>query len=937
MKYALGELVFNDWEIVREIGSGASGTVWEIAKKDHDISTSSALKVIQVPQNPSSKRALTNDGFDDASITNYFQKLVNELTDEIKIMIDMKGFPYIVNCEDYKVIKYPDEIKWDILIRMELLTPIQTYMQNHVFSEADIIKLGKELLETLSLFESKGILHRDIKPDNIFIDNYGNAKIGDFGIARICDKESADLSKKGTENYMAPEVFHGKDYDHTADIYSLGLVLYKLLNNNRLPFYPNSGEYDDWDVQNALIERLAGNRELPLPCAASPEIGKIVVRMCSHDPKERYQAAKEVLEDLMHITGSTQVVVGGVASGVSVTSDTSKNLNETKLGSIDGMVIHSGEVIKKTNKTGTTGQSSEKKTYSKSTAVNEEKWKREQTSSKVESVSDAVEQEIIDVNSKKKKGIKKKDIIQGISVAAVVLALILYFLMNKTYSLTIVDGNGSGTYKGGKMVMVTAKDIPGSTFIRWDVEGKISLSEKELMEKSISFKMPRHELSLKAVYNVNVHKVTINHGTGSGDYDAGVEVTIEADVAEEGMAFDGWDIEDGSVSLEHSDKMKTSFVMPDDDIEISATYKTLQYSLQVENGQGSGKYEYNKTVKIIAQDKSGETFSQWIITDGDIALTDDEIRSKELSFSMPASDVSIKADYETNVHELVVNGGSGAGNYSVGDKVTVIADEAETGKIFSGWELEEGSAYIQNLNKEKATFDMPDEKIVLTAKYQAIDYKLTVTDGNGTGTYHYGEQVSVSAKDSNNSIPFSHWTIEKGTLSVSDLNVKNLTFDMPAEDISLTAHYSQPKYTLKVQDGKGSGMFDAGSTVSISADATDKNGMTFARWEVTEGSLHLENVNSREISFKMPAEKTVIKAVYEATDMYSVLVFGGSGGGVYAEGDTVTISVENEPGKIFNCWFITAEGSQTVENDNSSFSFVMPATDLIITAMFDLE
>ena len=123
----------------------------------------------------------------------------------------------------------------------------------------------------------------------------GNFKIGDFGIARICDKASADLSKKGTENYMAPEVFHGKDYDHTVDIYSLGLVLYKLLNNNRLPFYPETGSYSEWDMQQALIDRLSGKKELPPPCAASEEFGKIVLRMCAHDPAERYQNAKEIL------------------------------------------------------------------------------------------------------------------------------------------------------------------------------------------------------------------------------------------------------------------------------------------------------------------------------------------------------------------------------------------------------------------------------------------------------------------------------------------------------------------------------------------------------------------------------------------------------------------------------------------------------------------
>ena len=82
MEYRVGEMVFNDWEIVREIGSGASGQVWEIVKKDHDISISSALKVIHVPKDPSLKRTLYGDGMDERSITTFFQDMVDDLTDE---------------------------------------------------------------------------------------------------------------------------------------------------------------------------------------------------------------------------------------------------------------------------------------------------------------------------------------------------------------------------------------------------------------------------------------------------------------------------------------------------------------------------------------------------------------------------------------------------------------------------------------------------------------------------------------------------------------------------------------------------------------------------------------------------------------------------------------------------------------------------------------
>ena len=172
---------------------------------------------------------------------------------------------------------------------------------------------------------------------------------------------------------------------------------------------------------------------------------------------------------------------------------------------------------------------------------------------------------------------------------------------------------------------------------------------------------------------------------------------------------------------------------------------------------------------------------------------------------MPATDVILAAAYDQNQHKVTVNGGSGSGDYLVGEKVTLIADEPSKGKEFSGWEVEEGTVSIQNAQKEKAAFEMPDGELVIQAVFKDIDYALSVNDGNGTGTYHYGDQVQVSAKDSNNGVPFSHWTIDKGTLEISDLTVQNLSFEMPAQEVAMTAHYAQEKYTVKVEGGKGSG------------------------------------------------------------------------------------------------------------------------------------
>ncbi|MCD7819596.1 MAG: serine/threonine protein kinase [Lachnospiraceae bacterium] len=292
MEYQIGTSVFDDWEIVRRIGSGASGVVYEIQKKGQDIALTSALKVMRVPQDPSVVTSLTDEGMDAQGIESYLQGIVNELIDEIKIMASLKGFPYIVSCEDYKVIRDSQNLQWEVLIRMELLQPLSEYQQENDLTETDVRRLGVHLAKSLALFEKQEIIHRDIKPENIFVNEFGDFKVGDFGIARVYDKTTRLLSKKGTENYMAPEVYRGQEYDNTADIYSLGLILYKLLNKNRLPFYPIDKTFTALEQQKALMSRMSGRQELPMPVLASPEFGRIVLKMCAFRAENLFQNAE---------------------------------------------------------------------------------------------------------------------------------------------------------------------------------------------------------------------------------------------------------------------------------------------------------------------------------------------------------------------------------------------------------------------------------------------------------------------------------------------------------------------------------------------------------------------------------------------------------------------------------------------------------------------
>ena len=154
--------------------------------------------------------------------------------------------------------------------------------------------------------ESKGIIHRDIKPANLFVDRFGNYKVGDFGASKRMETVhvAQTMTGIGTISYMAPEIFRGQSYNNTVDIYALGLVLYQLLNNGRMAFLPDSGAYTTQDIDSANYHRLHGT---PVPSLAGKYVGgeridsrldAAVRKACAMNPSDRYRTAKEFYDAL---------------------------------------------------------------------------------------------------------------------------------------------------------------------------------------------------------------------------------------------------------------------------------------------------------------------------------------------------------------------------------------------------------------------------------------------------------------------------------------------------------------------------------------------------------------------------------------------------------------------------------------------------------------
>jgi len=160
---------------------------------------------------------------------------------------------------------------------------------------AEALSIVPQICDALQFAHDQGVVHRDIKPDNILLDSKGQVKVADFGLAKLLDRARGDVSLTGTHqvmgtpHYMAPEQMHGShDVDHRADIYSLGVVIYEMLTGH-LPI---------------------GRFELPSnKVRVDVRLDDVVLRALQSEPERRYQQVSEIGGAVKSLDGSGPVPV----------------------------------------------------------------------------------------------------------------------------------------------------------------------------------------------------------------------------------------------------------------------------------------------------------------------------------------------------------------------------------------------------------------------------------------------------------------------------------------------------------------------------------------------------------------------------------------------------------------------------------------------------
>lgn len=356
----------------------------------------------------------------------------------------------------------------------------------------------------------------------------------------------------------------------------------------------------------------------------------------------------------------------------------------------------------------------------------------------------------------------------------------------------------------------------------------------------------------------------------------------------------------------------------------------VSYTLDVVGGSGNGVFEAGKSVTITANaPATGKQFTGWTL-DG---VTVEDTSLTELTFEMPANNVTATANYDFIDYTVSITGGT-ADKTTVhyGETVTITANAPDTGKQFTGWTLT--GVTVGDKTKAEIKFKMPANNVTVAAEFDYIDYRVTVTNGTADKTTaHYGDSVKITADAPEKGKEFDKWTVTGLHTAGLDLTKPELTFTMPAGDVKATANYKDiQKFYVSVTGGTGGGEYYVGDTVTVAANPL--GGAAFVKWTVTGIDTAGLDLTKKELSFTMPANGVTVIAVYSEME-YSVTVIGGTADKAKAKyGDTVTVTANAPAGKRFARWM--SEGGVSFDNLTSeNTTFKMPANSVTITAVFE--
>ena len=292
--------IWGGWTMGKLLGTGSGGktAVFQLTRDNLTFTEHCAMKVVNIIDEQVSYDEISDE------YKEYYLKRREEMRRaaeaEVNLMHQLKDYYNIVQYYDFEFNDWQEDGSFgtDLLIRMDLLGNLSARMKKEGVTQPEIVKIGIDICTALEACAEHNIIHRDIKPDNIF-SNGRQYLLGDFGISKIIENGMGTQTNKGTAHYAAPEQFANATnvdfYDHRVDIYSLALTLYVLANKGKLPF-------TDQVMNNQLANqmRLIG-RPFTRIDGINPELMDVILVGCSYKPEDRFKTATAFKNALLYV------------------------------------------------------------------------------------------------------------------------------------------------------------------------------------------------------------------------------------------------------------------------------------------------------------------------------------------------------------------------------------------------------------------------------------------------------------------------------------------------------------------------------------------------------------------------------------------------------------------------------------------------------------
>ena len=444
-------------------------------------------------------------------------------------------------------------------------------------------------------------------------------------------------------------------------------------------------------------------------------------------------------------------------------------------------------------------------------------------------------------------------------------------------------------------------------------------------------------------YTVSESKYTLTVDDKSTEHVAGEKLSFTAD-EKDGYTFTGWEVTGLPTDVDTT-KATISFTMPANNVTLKAQYTEnapKTYKLDVTDAKVTLKdggtvadltaVSVGTELVATAPEKDGYTFTGWEVTG---LPTDVDTTKATISFTMPANNVTLKAQYTENAPKtykldvtdakVTLKDGSDVADLTavrVGTELVATAPEKD-GYTFTGWEVTGLPADVDT-TKATISFTMPANKVTLKAQYKKNTYTLTVDGVDEQRDFE--ENVTVTAQPVEGKT-FTGWEVT-GLPTDVDTTKATISFKMPANNVTLKAQYNEivpEKYTVTMGDEDTDYAVDA----DVSITAPEKDGYTFTGWDavgVPEGT----DTTSETISFKMPANNVTLKPQYEK-NTYTLTVDGKDEQRTFDE--EVTVTAPKKDGYTFTGW--EKEGLPAdAKIDGATITFKMPANNVTLKAQY---